>query len=231
MTINVLANAFKAALNTASAGQLADMFRAMKLGDVIRSLPVQLNDAALQAAATNPYAIAAAQTITLPDDCKAAVVLAAVARAGTGTKGPLTIAAPGNSAPGATNILICGSGDLCFHAADAYTAVDVFYLPIKGDLQEQILPVTSGNTTVTLPTTLGTAHIVLEAEGTAGGTPGKKIVDIPGGTPSAGHASMSFDGKTVLFAAGDSHTTARVKYAATAAVDINALLETLSNFF
>jgi hypothetical protein len=233
MSLTTLSTALKAALNHASPNQLADIFRAIKLGDVLRSLPVQLNKVAMDGAAgTNPYAIAAAQTVTLPEDAKAGLILFGKACAGSGTKGPLVPQVNSDTAPG-TNLYCSVSpcGDLAFYATDAWTSVDVSYLPMKYDVQEVTLPTTSSNTTVTLPPSLGAALFVMEVEGMAGGTPAKKIVVLPGQTPSAGHASMAHDGKTVLVPTADAHTSVRVKYGVAPKVDVNALLEAVSIYF
>jgi hypothetical protein len=233
MTISVNASALKAALNSASPGVLADMFRAMGLGDFVRSMPTRLRNKNPGAVATNPYVAAAAQCLTLPDDAKALFIYRAYARVGTGTAGPLTIdsadAYTANANPAASHIVVGPTGDLLMHGADAWTSIDVVYLPEKYDIKESTLPVTAGNTTWTPPASFGEVLSVLEVEAILP-TDTKLIVDPPGTAPAAGHAALDLAKATVQFHAADAVTSARVKYAVASAIDVDALLEAVSNF-
>ena len=235
MTISTNATAGVAALNAANPNQLADALRAMGFGSFVRSMPVQRRSVALDgAAATNPYVVAAAQSITLPDDAKVGYLLAAYARAGTGTKGVLTVdhqtpEASGDAQPAAGHVDVAASGDLIFHAADAWTKVDLLYIPAKYDTKELTLPVVTN--ALTLPTQLGDAVALLEVEALVGTSVGKKIIDVVGTAVAAGHAAFSLDKLTVNFQATDAVTSARVKFGVKPALDLEKFLESAQAFY
>jgi len=235
MTISTNAAGGVAALNAANLNQLAEALRAMGFGSVVRSMPTQRRSVALDGAAgTNKYVVAAAQSITLPEDAKCGYLLAAYARAGTGTKGVLTIdhntpEASGDAQPAAGHIDVAGSGDLLFHAADAWTKVDFLYIPAKYDVQELTLLVASN--ALTLPTSLGDAVSLLEVESMAGTLTGKLIIDVVGTAVATGHAAFSLDKLTVNFAGADAVTSARVKFGTKPKIDLESFLETAQNYF
>lgn len=229
MTISTVATALKAALNLMTPAQMADMLRSMQFGNMVRALPTYLFKQAVSIAAANPYIVATAQSITLPDDAKGLVILYAIGRAGAGTLGtPLIVDTTAGTAPAAGHIKLSPTGDILLNAADAFTSIDILYVPQKYDTQEFTLPVTTN--VLTLPAPLGAAAALLEVEGLVGTAAGKKIVDMPGTAPAAGHAALNALGTTVAFQATDAITSARVKYGTIPATDINALLETVSNF-
>jgi hypothetical protein len=233
MTININPIAGKAALDTAPPQQLADLFRAIALGHFIRAMPTPLRGAIPSVAGVNPYVVASAYCITLPDDAKAHSLFRVYARAGTATVGYLTVDNPdsvaANTAPITKHVNITATGDIIFFGADAWTSVDVLYLPEKYDVVEVTLPVVTN--AILLPATQGEALFILEAQALVGTTIGSKIVDPPGTAVATGHAALDLGKLNVEFAAADAVTSARVKYAVAASIDINAFLETTSNYF
>lgn len=227
MTISTPAFSLKNNMDKANPNQIADAFRLLKVGSILRRLPTALRAKAPVAAGSNPYVAAAAQSIQLPDDAKAAFIFAAYARTGTGTAGPLTVVAPGSL--GAGNIALAPSGDLLFLAADAWTNVDVLYLPEQVDTIELILPVASN--AAALPTgagqqAAGGAVVLMEAESLTGTSVRKMIVDAPGTSVSASHAALDLAKANVKFASADAITSARVKIGIVPAINLDTLLET-----
>lgn len=230
MAINLTPNSNKSILNAALMGMLNSVLQTLKIGDMLRALPTYRRGVAPVAAAANPYVLAAAQCVTLPDDAKAASITKAYARAGTGTKGPLTIDGSGDSfsgsEPAAGHIAIAPNGDILVNHTDAWTSIDFVYVPEKYDIIEQTMNVASN--AIALPTTQGKALFLLEVEVTAGTATGKKIVDVPGTSSAAGHASLDLAKANVTFNAADGATMARVKWGVYSAADVDALLNTAS---
>jgi len=275
--INVNPAAGVAALNGANPNQLAEVLRAIALGDVVRALPIPLNGFVLDGsvaggagvAATNPYVLAAAESITLPDDAKCGWLFGAYARAGTGTKAQLTVDnnVPekfSGSEPAAGHVAVAPSGDLLFNHVDAWTSVDVLYMPMKYAVMELSLPVASSVLTLPLPQNrqppqfaqtaqpsanfqstpppaytapggalqaAGNVMIVMEVEALVGTVTGKKIIDVIGTAPAAGHAALQLTKLTVDFQATDAVTSARVKFGTYHVVDLNTVLETAAPFY
>ena len=118
--ITTLANSLVAAFNRAQPGSLPAMFLSIQLGTLIR----QGFHFALRGVtpAVDPYGAASNSSIVLPDDAKAASISTAYARAGSGTLGPLAVAAAG-SAPSAGQVAVAANGNILFNAADAWTSV------------------------------------------------------------------------------------------------------------
>ncbi len=234
MTININATSLKNQLDSANPQVLADMLRQIKIGSHLRAMPTQIIGAKLDgAAATNPYVVAAAQSITLPDDAKCGFILSAWARAGTGTKGPLTIETDGvaDLEPGAHSIGQSATGDLLFLHTDAYTSVDVMYVPAKYDVVEATLPVIASTGVCAFPVSWANPMFILEAEALVGSVTGKCIIDPPVATQATTkHASLLLTKASMLFTIADAVTSARVKLAIAPGTDMNALLEAASNF-
>ena len=237
--INITPSAGVGALNGANANQVADALRLMGFGSFVRAMPIPLRNLDPNTAAANPYAPSASyQSIQLPDDAKASQVLRAYARTGTGTVGELAPQATAGSpyaVPSATaEIGVSPSGDLIFHAADAYTSVDVLYLPEKYDVVEVTLSVASS--ILTIPTALSAAPrgvvFLLEARALVGTTVGTEFIQVPSNSaPSTGQACLNLAKTEVLFATADAVTQARVKLGVANALDLNAFLETAQALF
>lgn len=224
MTITVKEQSLKNQFNAAGPNTLPDGFRVVKLGNVLRALPTFLRKKNADAAGVSPYDLATLDVLQLPDDAKAHNIFRAYARAGTGTLGERTVAAL-HATPAAGEVAVTPAGNIAFLAADAYTDVDVVYMPDKYDIAEVELTVTAS--VMTLPVALTTPGVtfLMEAEATVGTSLGKKIILAPGaGAPAAGQARLNLAKSTVTFAVADAVTKARVKLAISAAVDVDALL-------
>jgi hypothetical protein len=229
MTITTLANSLKNQLNGGNINELQDILRFLKLGNVLRAEAANLYGAIPVLAGVNPYVLATAQSIILPDDAKAGAIIYATARAGTGAIGALTPAVQANSAPGAAGIKVAPNGDLLLLGTDAYTLIDITYLPDIYDLFEFILPVVPGTGVLTLPPGLYATNL-LEAEALAGTTVGKKIVLMPGTAQTTVSASINAAGTQVQFGTADAVTSARVKLGVKPAVDMNVVLEAAGGY-
>jgi hypothetical protein len=210
--------------NRTNPNTLADLLRKLGLGDLLLGQMVQsLRAQDPDAAGTSGYNLATLDALPLPDHSKGAVVLRATARAGTVT-GALTPAAYG-ATPTTGQIAVAPNGNIVTLAADAITDLDVVYVPERGDVIETYFPVVSN--VLTLPASITDRHVVLleEVEAVEGGTTGKKIILVPGGTPSAGQAALTDVAKTsVTFASADAVTRARVKLLVAATADLQSVL-------
>jgi hypothetical protein len=233
MTITIQPTALKAVLNNANPNIVPSMLQAMNFGDFVRSTIFPMYGALPLAAAVDPYVVAAAQAIQLPDDGKAQTILLAYARAGSGTPGVLTVDAGGdsnavNTAPAASHVAVSANGDLLFNASDAWTSVDLIIQPWKYLVFEVTMSTTAANT-ITLPAADGLVLFLLEVQATVGTSTGAKIIDKPGTAPAAGHAALNTAKTAVSFQASDAVTAARVKFAVIPTTDLNAALTAVSN--
>lgn len=215
----------KEQINKANPNTVPTQLQTLEFGNVLLALPTTLRRSTT---AVSPYAPAATQSVPLPEDARACTVLAAYARAGAGTAGPLAVQAKG-AVPAAGQISVLWSGEIATAAADAWTEVDVTYVPEKYDVRELVAaPVVAD--VLTLPegiTDIG-AVVLIEVEALTGGAPGEKIILAPGTAVAAGEAAFSTDLLTVTFAAADAVTSARVKLGVVSRVDVQAVLEATS---
>lgn len=212
-------------LNDANLNQLADMFRALRFGDILRALPVKRYKAVPNNAPADM--IAAVDTLQLPDDAKAVRVLRAYARAGSGTLGELVVdAAPMTTATAAGHVNVTESGDVSFADADAWTFVDVEYMPEKLTVLEFTLPASAADT-FTIPTAPGIPVRLMAAESMVGGVTGKFAVIAPSDSKPGATKQASFKlvKDKILTKASDAVTTLKFKVGYAPAVDADALLE------
>jgi hypothetical protein len=223
MTINVTPNSLKSTLDFPTPNTLADAFTILGLGNLLLALPTTLRNQVPVSTSTNVAHLGTLQFIQLPDDAKACSIFRAYARTGTGSVGELTVE-PYGTTPAAGQIAVAPNGDLVFLAADAWTNVDVVYLPEKYDLLDVTLPVSSN--VLTLPASMTNKGVVLllEANAVTATSPGEKIVLVPGGSPSAGQAALNAAKTTVTFASADAVTQAYVKVAVASAINVQGLL-------
>lgn len=234
MSLSTLATSLKNLFNNGSPGALPDMFRKIKIGNVLRSLETYLYQ---QAPAASVYTLNTYQAIALPEDAKARVLGTAYARAG-GVTGPLTVATFASGTHPATGEISVGpNGDIVTLASDAITSLDVAYAPVKLDVVEVTLPVVPGTGVCALPVAAGQvagpgAVLLMEAESMTGGVVGKSIVDIPTNSApgTSAHASLNVAKTSVLFKVSDAVTSARVKLGIIPGTDLNALLEAADTF-
>lgn len=217
----------KETLNRSDLNTLADQLRALAFGDVIASLPTTLRVSTTAASTGNfgTVRVVSDQNADVP----AAAVLYASARAGLGTPGVLTPVAYG-AIPAAGQVAVAPNGRVVTAAADAWTDLDVVYVPEKGTIVEVTANVAAN--TLTLPTNVTSvgACTLLSATALTGGSVGAKIVDLPGAAAAAGEAALNAAKTTVVFAGADAVTSATVRLLVTASVDVSALLASTSNF-
>lgn len=214
------------ALNRANPVDLLDIFRSIKLGDLVRAWRTQLYK---QVPTTlSAKMIANADAIFLPNDAKASKVVRAYARSGTGTPGALIVDAPPmTTATAAGHVNVSESGDITFATADAWTAVDVDYEPVHQDIFTQQFPVVSDE--IVLPTKWTTPGVValLSAHVDAGGVTGDFAVVAPSDSKpgTTKQVNLKLAKGSVLFKAADAVTLATITVGLVPATDLNALLE------
>jgi len=210
--------------NRTNPNTLADLLRKLGLGDLLLGQMVQsLLAQDPDTAGTSGYNLATLDALPLPDNSKGVVVLRATARAATVT-GELTPAAYG-ATPTTGQIAVAPNGNIVTLATDAITDLDVVYVPERGDVIETYFPVVSD--VLTLPASITDRHVVLleEVEAVEGTVTGKKIILVPGGSPSTGQAALTDVAKTsVTFASADAVTRARVKLLVAATADLQSVL-------
>lgn len=199
----------KDALNRASLSHLPDMLQVVKLGDFMRSATCRLYKKAASAPVPLDQ-IAAVHTIKLPMDCKAARILRAYARAGSGTPGELTQAtAPMTSATSAGQINISAAGDLTFAAADAWTSVDVEYVPEELEVFSMTLPVASNDIALPAFITNRGAVMLMRATLDTGTVTGEGKIIAPGARSSTTlQVNLDAAKAVVQFVAADAVTKA-----------------------
>ncbi len=231
----------KTVLNLAKPDTLADHLRTVKLGTLLRQqLPQVLRK---RNPAADASQLAAVESLgCVAKGAPAAAILRARAFTGGTTAAALTVAAH-STTPSSGEIAIAPNGDIVVLASDAWTDVDVTYMPERGDvvvLPE--LPVATG--ILTLPSQVldaaGTrkAILLLKAVATAGTLTGEKIVLAPAGTsgstslPATTKAQMTLDGLKIQFNnATDAVTKAVVTLLIVAADDLDTLLESETSTF
>lgn len=222
-------------LDRANPNNLADLLRSIGFGSaMIGQLPQCYRKANLAVAEAS--SLATLGILKLPDNGKAASITTAYARAGGTTLGPLTIVGVGVT-PTTTQIAITPSGDIACLLSDAYTSVDIDFIPERGDgnaidrngeinsSNGNVFPVVSN--VLTLPSALTARGVIIatEIEALTATTTGRKVVLAPGaGTPSAGQARLNLAKTTITFAAGDAVTRARVKLLLCADKDVAVVL-------
>lgn len=216
----------KDAVNRADPNTLADALRKLGFGSFLRSMPVPIRKAA--AGAVNTYASATARPVDGQDPAAPAVsILSAYARAGLGTPGPLTNDGMTSTAPAAGHIAISPNGQIVTAAADAWTDLDVNYLPDLGDVIEYTGSVVPGTGVMALPAGITDRGVVvlLESEALTGTVTGKKIIIEPAAAAvAATKSALDTDKLSVWFAVADAVSSARVKLLVCAVNDTNDVL-------
>jgi hypothetical protein len=213
----------KQAFNRSDLNTLADLLRKFAFGDVMRALPTTIRKSAtavVASAGADPVVSAQGQ------DAPAAMILGGYARSGAGAAGPLAVVAFPPAAP--NDVAIAPNGSIVTLLADAWTSVDVSYIPVKGDIVEVTGNVAANVLTLPANVTSAGAVMLLEAEALAAGSTGLKFVDVIGAAPAAGEAALNLALTQVAFAGADAVTKARVKVLVCSAVDVNALLEAVN---
>lgn len=205
-----MTNSLASALNRANVGQMADGFRALKLGSLLTLCMTAWAFGAVPTVGLTGKPVTV-DTIQLPNDAKAQVIKYAYARAGTGTKGPLTVVAYG-TIPSAGEIAVSPDGDIVTAAADAWTLVDVAYIPLYGELVEDLELDVSSNA-ATFPTRYADKVLsVVSATALEGTSTGRKYVDLPGAALAAGECALALNKNTLNFKNTDAVTSCKVSF-------------------
>jgi len=216
----------RASLDRGNPNTLPDAARLIALGSLLAGqIPQFRRNVDMDALGAGDYALATLDCLELPAHAKAHTILRATVRAGTGGTGEYTVDAYG-ATPSTTECAVSPNGDIVFLATDAVTDVDVSYIPERGDVIDTVFPVVSD--AIVFPTAITNRGVILlaECEALVGTTTGKKIVLVPGGSPSAGQCALTSVTKAgVTFAAADAVTRARVKLVVTAAEELHTVLE------
>lgn len=220
----------KDVLDRANPNTLADACRTLKLGQTLQQDVKQtIMGLDIHAEGVSPYDAATLDTIRLPDDCKACEILRAWSRVGGAGTGAQTVDAPDATPAVAGHIAVLPTGNIGVLTADACTALDIEFIPRRGDMLEVTLPVVANVLTLPAALTANGVWNLCEAEATAitaGGLIGDHIVDAPGaGPPAAGHAMLNLAKTTVTFPAADLVVEARVKCLCGPATNLNTELQ------
>lgn len=258
MTIAQTSNveSVREALNRLDASAIADVFRGVALGDVLRGLPVYLRAVAPNNSGT-PQNVSTEGVVQLPEDAKAAFIFRCTVKASGVTNGEFTVE-PYGTTPATTQVAVAPNGDIVFLASDAVTSADIIYLPQKGDVLGNLAFSKLGVTSLTLSVDstgkaiipapyAGLAILLMQANVTAGTVTGQKQILVPAtAATAAGKAALSQDGKSVwlnhttdgatqvvvdLLVASGLVSTAQLPNGGVAGVttDINAILEAANN--
>lgn len=234
MSVNVNQYSIRQLLNQATPAQLATILDQLQFGDALRTLPTWIRRANPVAAVANPY-VKAGQGLAgplqvsgqlnsqLPDDAKCAVVLRATPLVGTAavadllidlTAANVTSFATAGTGPAAGHVGVSPSGDIVVNAADAWTSLDVLYIPEAQDPVEiQFSPATA---VVAIPAAIlasGVANL-MEAEILTGTSTGKCAVLPPTNsvTTTTLQASLNLAKTVVNFRVADAPTLVRLKF-------------------
>lgn len=217
MAITTSKTSLKNELNKANPSAFASLLQKLGIGGLLRAMKTQLMK--VKPVVGADYQLATVDTIKLAEDAKAATVLRAYARTGTGTLGELTVAGYG-ATPTAGQIAVAPNGDIVLLATDAYTSVDVQYEPMEHDVVEFVdQPVVTGVVTIPKSATEKGVLALLEAEVQTGTITGKKGILVPlagggAGLPATTKAQLTSEKTTVSFNnATDAPLTARIKLA------------------
>lgn len=220
---------FKNDLDKADPNSLPARMRLLKIGSLLAAMPQKLCHKA--AVAHDGYNVSTLSKIATPEDMRGALIFRALARVGGVTALELAIQAYGTT-PGSGQIAVAPNGEIVVLTSDAWTDVDVLYLPDQYETVEIELPVATGVLTLPSWMTLRGAGMLLEAEATAGTITGKKVVLVPAaGLPATLQARLDLPHATVQFNnATDAVTKARVKLALSPTLDRAALYAAAADF-
>jgi hypothetical protein len=223
-----MAETIQQALNRADLNVLADQFRSLKIGDVLRALPTTIRRRTSAASASiDPTLFAVSGQA---EEARGASVVTAYARVGAG---PGAALAPVAFPPAAGQIAVAPNGDVVVLAADAWTDLDVTYLVEKGDVVEVTANVVAATGVLTLPTNITNpgAVTLIQAEALVATSTGVKEILAPGAASAAGEARLNLAKSTVVFAIADAVTSARVRLLINSSVDVSASLASVDFVF
>lgn len=232
-----MAETIQQALNRADPNTIADMFRSLKIGDILRAQnvaihqsPTAVDPTGAVLAATGRITPAQAENARAGiDSATSGTIIAAWGRVGAGAPGPLL---PAAFPPAAGQISVGPNGSIVTNPADAWTSMDVTYLVDPGDVVEvegDVVPAT-GIMSLPISITGRGVKVLISAVALTGGAVGNKEVTI-NPAPAAGLASENPAKNAVLFAVADLVTKARVRLLIANAVDVNASLGSIDFVF
>lgn len=200
------------ALNRANDNSLAGLAQAVALGDLLtQHVPRIVRANVPDVAALTSQAGLSEDRIVLPNACKAGRIRRGWARStsAAGTLGEMTVTALGSD-PGAGEIAVAPNGDIVTRAVDAYTSVDVDYMPAAGKvITLEGLVVVPGTGVCTLSAEVQAMNPValLAAESTAGGLVQEMTVGFRAAVaPATTFAILNLIGTIVYFAIADAVT-------------------------
>lgn len=194
----------KASFNRANPNTLADLFRKIGLGDLLRG---QINQSLRMAEpAADVSQLATLESFGLAaKNTAAAEITRAYARAtnAAGTLGELAIQAP-NATPADAQIAVAPNGDIVVLAASDYVDVDVEYVPARGEvvtLEDQAVVANVFAIPVEY-TARGVVYLMSATGRTIAGVATDKIIVAPG-APAATQAALDVPKANVNFNAAD----------------------------
>lgn len=221
----------KDATNLASYQSLADIFRLLAIGDILRKNIK--TDLRRQAPAADLSQLSTLWSFPLDQQAPAATVVRAYCRAGT-TTGEYTPVAYG-ATPTSGQIAVAPNGSIVVLASDAPTDIDVEYLPTGGDyVFLSGLAVNPSTGVCALPTLATTPGVTLAwyVNATVGTTVGQKnILVAAAGAPSTGKARLDVAKANLQFATADAVTKADVALYLCSAASVDALLRSTNSTF
>lgn len=217
----------KDSMNRANPNTVADLFRLIAIGNVLRGqIPQVERGLNMDALGAQPENVSTLDVFKPADGSQALTILRATARAG-GVTGELNID-PFGTTPGTGDIAVAPNGSIVTLASDAITDLDVVYVPDRGDVVELELPVVVATGACPLPAQVTDRKVIalLEAEVLTGAVTGRKLILIPASSaPATAQARLSLPKTTVHFnTATDAPTRARVKLLVGAAEDLTAVM-------
>lgn len=214
-------------LQQANPSDLPALLQKLGVGQLVSTVSRFIYRAAVNQAPVDQ--IASVHTIKLPDDAKCGTILLAYALAGTGTLGPLTIdAGPMTTATAAGHVNYSNSGDLTFASADAWTKVDITYMPRRLDVVTLTLPVVATTGVCAIPAAISGRIVLLEEATAVSGTVTGACAVIAGSDAvpvTTKQANLNLAKTQVQFKIADAVTSATVKLGLVPLIDQHALLE------
>lgn len=231
-----MANGNINSLNRASPDTLPDQLRVLELGNLLAGqIPQVARGLNMVAKGVSLYNISTVQVFAPEGHQAGAAILRATVTAG-GVTGELTPVAYG-ATPATTQIAVAPNGSIVTLAADAITGLDVTYIPERGDVVEFTATVVADAVVLSRflglkndGTTPRKAVMVLEVDALAGAVVGKTRILVPGAAPATTQSRLNVAKDSVLFAAADAVTKARVKVLVTAAADLTNYLTGTDTF-
>jgi len=209
-------------INAANPNNIADLLRAIQLGDVLRGqLPQVLRNVQ---PVPDPSVDPSCHALQLPKKARTTSVMHVYARAGAGVPGKLLLGRPGMISSG--QFAAAPNGDIATCATDAWTSVDAYYIPEPGDVFTMTSAVVDN--VMIIPSTQ-LAVLLLDATVTDGASPGPKVISGPDTMglwtpPQPGQACLNASKTAVVFADGEA-THATVTLLVASKADLAALLD------